>query len=236
MSKPIDKIIVQGMIRAGDGGGAKPAPTPLATPQIVSPINGQHFPPYPRTLTMVWNPVTGATGYIVTVQFLSNTAQGKTWLTKPPYTTNAATLTINFPANIPGRWFVKAVDSTGVHTQSSDSQWGDFDFTVQVLDTPKLVSPTDGQVFSHYPRTTTLAWNPVTGATGYVVQVDCCQDRQILPGSIWQTVQKTIVNTTAFTFNFNGAQPGRWCVFAIDSTNSHQQSPPSAWRIFKYTV
>ena len=234
MSKPSDKIIVSGLFRAGDGGGIKPAPTPLPTPEPVSPTNGQHFPPSPRTLNIVWKSVAGATGYSVTVQFLLTSSQ--TWLFKPPYTTTSTSLTVDFPACVPGRWCVKALDSTNVHTSSPDSQWSTFDFSIQTLDTPILVSPVEDQVFSHYPRRTTLAWNPVAGATGYVVQVDCCQDRQILSGSVWQTVQKTIVNTTAFSFDFNGAQPGRWSVFAIDSTNAHQQSAPSAWRTFRYTV
>ena len=234
MSKPINKIIIQGM-RRGEGSGGKSSPTPLPTPVPLSPVNNQHFPPYPRKLTMTWQPVTGATEYSVTVQFYSNTPTGKTWLTKPAVTTTATTLTVDFPANIPGQWSVKALDSTGAHTPSPDSAWSTFDFTVQTLNAPTLVSPSNGQVFNHYPRTTTLAWNPVPNATGYVVTVEACQDRQICPNSIWQTVQKQIVPTNAFTFNFNGAQPGRWSVFAIDSTNAHQQSSPSAIYTFIYT-
>jgi hypothetical protein len=226
--------MVSGLVR--EGGAIKQAPTPLSTPTPISPVNNERFPPYPRKLTMTWQPVEGATDYSVTVQFYSNTAQGKTWLTKPPVTTPSTTLTVDFPSNVPGRWSVKALDSTNKHTASADSAWSTFDFTVQILDTPILVSPPNGQVFNHYPRATTLAWNPVAGATGYVVTVEACQDRQILTGSIWQTVQKVIVQSTAFTFNFIGAQPGRWCVFAIDSTNAHQQSTPSAWSTFSYTV
>jgi hypothetical protein len=224
-------------MKAGVGGGGhKPAPTPLSVPEPVSPVNNQHFPPYPRKVSLLWKSVTGATGYSVTVQFLTNSPQGQNWLTKPPYTATATSLTVDFPANVPGRWCVKALDSTGAHTSSTDSQWSTFDFTVQILDTPILVSPVEGQVFSHYPRRTTLSWNPVAGANGYVVTVDCCRDREISAGSVWQTVQKTIVDTTAFSFDFNGAQPGRWCIFAIDNTNAHQQSPPSAWRTFRFTV
>jgi hypothetical protein len=236
MSNPTNKILIQGMIKAGNGGHTKPSPTPLSTPIPVSPVNNQHFPPYPRKLTLTWQPVTGATEYSATLQFLCTTAQGKTWLTKPAISATTTTLAVDFPANVPGRWSVKAIDSTGAHTPSPDSAWSTFDFTVQILDTPTLVSPPNGQVFNHYPRNTTLAWNPVPNATGYVVQVDACQDRQICPNSIWQTVQKLIIQTTAFTFNFNGAQPGRWCVFAIDSTDAHQQSTPSAWSIFTYTI
>jgi hypothetical protein len=234
VSKPINKVTVSGIITAQGSGGHKPSP--LATPEPVSPINGQHFPAFPRKLTMTWKPVNGANGYSVTVQFYSNTPQGKTWLTKPAYNTTSTQLTVDFPSNVPGRWCVKALDSTGARPASPDSQLCDFDFTIPVLATPQLVSPVNGQVFSHYPRVTTLAWNPVAEATGYVIQVDACQDRDILPGSIWQTVQKTIVDTNAFTFNFNGAQPGRWSVFAIDSSNNHQQSTPSQWNTFKYTV
>lgn len=71
-------------------------------------------PPYPRKLTLTWMPVTAATEYSVTVQFYSNTPQGKTWLTKPAVTATLTTLTVDFPANVPGRWSVKAIDSTGV--------------------------------------------------------------------------------------------------------------------------
>ena len=130
---------------------------------------------------MTWKPVTNATGYSVTVQFYSNTPQGKTWLTKTAYTSASTQLTVDFPSNVPGRWCVKAIDSTGVHAASPDSQFCDFDFSISVLATPQLVSPVNGQVFSHYPRTTTLAWNPVAGASGYVIQVDACQDRKSCP-------------------------------------------------------
>jgi hypothetical protein len=229
-----DKIKISRMMR-GEG-HTKPIPTPLATPEPVSPINNQHFLPYPRTLNMVWKAVTGATGYIVTVQFYSNTPNGKTWLTKAPLNVTSTSVTVDFPSNVPGRWSVSAVDSTGAHTQSPESQWSTFDFTVQILETPKLLSPVNGQTFSNYPRKTTLAWNPVPNATGYVVTVDYCPDRQALSTSKWQNQIKTIVPTNSYTFDFKGAQPGRWCVFAIDSTNAHQQSEPSPWSNFNYTV
>jgi hypothetical protein len=61
-------------------------------------------------------------------------------------------------------------------------------------------------------------------ATGYVVTVDACQDRQITGTRIWQKTRQLIVQATSYTFDFIGAQPGRWCVFAIDNTNNHQQS------------
>jgi hypothetical protein len=224
------------MLRAGDGGHINPNPTPLAIPELVSPINNQHFPPYPRTLNLAWKAVPGATGYVVTLQFYSNTPQGKTWLAKPPFTVTGTSMMVDFPANVPGRWCISAVDSTGAHTTSPDSSWGTFDFTVLILDTPTLVSPVDGQVFSNYPRRTALSWKPVGGATGYFVTVDCCLDRQVSPASKWQNVLKGTVQDTSLTFDFVGAQPGRWSVMAIDNTNGHQQSATTSWRNFSYTI
>jgi hypothetical protein len=208
----------------------------LPAPIPVSPINGQHLP-LPRKLTLVWNAVPGATGYTVTVQWYSNTPQGKTWLTKPTLTTASTSLTVDFPACCPGRWCVRAEDANGWKRASVDSQWSDFDFTIQILETPTLISPANGQVFSNYPRKTTLTWRAVANATGYVVVVDACQDCQVTNTSIWQSVvPKTIVQSTSLTFDFAGAQPGRWCVFAINSANAYQQSEPSAWNNFSYTV
>ena len=203
----------------------------------VSPVGGQHFAPYPRTLTMVWKPVSNATGYVVTVQFYSNTPSGKTWLTKPPYNAASNSLTVDFPSNVPGRWNVSAVDSTGAHTPSPTSGWGDFDFTVQVLATPILVSPLNGQVFGNFPRKTVLVWQPVAGATGYYITVDACiSGKTVTASSIWQNVVKGTVQGTSFTFDFVGAQPARWNVMAVDSTNGHQQSEVSAYSNFTYTV
>lgn len=119
------------MLRGDVGGGpVKQAPTPLGIPELISPVNGQHFPPYPRTLTLAWKVVSGATGYVVTVQFYSNTPQGKTWLTKPPVNVASTSLTVDFPSNVPGRWCVRTVDNTGAHTPSPDSAWSNFDLNM----------------------------------------------------------------------------------------------------------
>ena len=221
----------------GDGGPAKPAPTPLGIPELVSPVNGQHYPPYPRTLTLVWKAVSGATGYVVTVQFYSNTPQSQTWLTKPAYNATSTSLTVDFPSNVPGRWSVSAVDSTGAHTPSPNSVWGNFDFTVLTLATPVLVSPLNGQVFANYPRKTVIVWQPVAGATGYYITVDACNSGSpVNANSVWQNVIKGTIQATSYAFDFVGAQPGRWNVMAVDSTNGHQQSAVSAWSYFTYTI
>jgi hypothetical protein len=44
------------------------------------------------------------------------------------------------------------------------------------------------------------------------------------------------MEATSLTFEFVGAQPGRWRVSATDRSGSSLASPPSDWRTFSYTV
>jgi hypothetical protein len=104
------------------------------------------------------------------------------------------------------------------------------------LATPQQTSPANGSVFGHYPRTTTLKWNAVAGAASYTVEVDCfhccksgfwCTD----VGQQWKVVPG--LTTTYYTFDFVGAQPGRWRVWAVGSGGN--ESAKSGWWGFTYT-
>ncbi len=96
------------------------------------------------------------------------------------------------------------------------------------LAAPGLNSPSNGQVFGHYPRKTELSWNPVGGAVSYVVEAE------FQSGSVWQPLfTQDGVGSTRYTFNFIGAQPGRWRVWAIDSHGKAGQR--SGWWSFRYT-
>jgi hypothetical protein len=96
--------------------------------------------------------------------------------------------------------------------------------------TPVLVSPRNGTALYHYPRTTTLAWQPVLTATAYVVEA------AYLSGSTWTAYPPVTVtgNSNAFyTFAFVGDQKGRWRVTAYNGTI---YSAPSAWWTFSYNT
>jgi hypothetical protein len=104
------------------------------------------------------------------------------------------------------------------------------------LAVPELLDPKCGSVFDLYPRTTHLTWRPVNGATSYTVEVDCfncCENGK------WCTdIGKTFsvvpdIRTTSYTFDFVGAQPGRWRVWAVGT--GHSEGPKSAWCEFRYT-
>jgi hypothetical protein len=112
-------------------------------------------------------------------------------------------------------------------------------FTVSVVNptVPVQVSPPNGSVFSNYPRTTTLKWQSVPGAATYTVEVDCfqCCQANAWCTDVGRTYQITPrITGQSFTFDFVGAQPGRWRVWAVSSNGT--QGPKSGWWGFRYTI
>jgi len=111
-----------------------------------------------------------------------------------------------------------------------------YTFVRSYIKTPKMISPRNNQVFKVYPRKTKLKWSKVKGAKSYVVEIDCincckkgkwCLD---VKKKAWKQIK---TKKTSYTFNYVGAQFGRWRVWAIDSYG--KRSKKSGWRIFKYT-
>jgi len=105
-----------------------------------------------------------------------------------------------------------------------------------ILPAPVQVSPPNGSVFNHFPRTTRLVWRPVAGASSYTVEIDCyhcCQrDKWCTEvGRTWKIERN--LTTTSYTFDFVGAQPGRWRVWAVGANG--QSGAQSGWWEFRYT-
>lgn len=108
--------------------------------------------------------------------------------------------------------------------------------SVQSLAAPRQLVPADGAVFSHFPRTTLLRWESAPGAATYAVEIDCyhcCQSGKWCTdvGRTWKIV--TDLRATSYSFDFVGAQPGRWRVWAVDA--SGRAGPKSGWWEFRYT-
>ncbi|MEJ2559039.1 MAG: hypothetical protein P8186_23050, partial [Anaerolineae bacterium] len=104
------------------------------------------------------------------------------------------------------------------------------------LTAPTHISPADGSVFDHFPRTTRLRWSAVPGAAKYVVQIDCyhCCEAGKWCTDVGRTdYGQDEVTKTEYTFDFVGAQPGRWRVWAIGADG--QEGPKSDWWEFRYT-
>ncbi len=107
---------------------------------------------------------------------------------------------------------------------------------VQVaLAAPQQISPPDGAVFYHVPRTTYLEWTAVPGAASYTVEIDCllcCDPDQWCTdvGVTWGVFPG--ITATNYRHDFVGAQPGRWRVWAVDAYGN--AGPKSGWRGFEY--
>ena len=97
---------------------------------------------------------------------------------------------------------------------------------------PVPVSPPEGAVFNHLPRTTQLTWEPVAGAIGYVVEWDYKESAGWWSETHNSQVAKLAADTM-FSFDFIGAQPGRWRVWAV--LGGGGTGAKSAWREFRYT-
>jgi hypothetical protein len=91
-----------------------------------------------------------------------------------------------------------------------------------------LVSPPDGAVLHNYPRTTTLRWKPVRGATSYRVQVLCdtCRSR---PWTVWLNRS---TKRTSLTFTWVGDKHALWRVIPVDAGG--RSGPASRYRQFSY--
>jgi hypothetical protein len=109
--------------------------------------------------------------------------------------------------------------------------------TDRPLPAPVQISPLNGAEFTHYPRTTRLIWEAVSGAAAYTVEIDCyhccalgqwCTDI----GETWQVVPS--IDETQYTFNFVGDQPGRWRVWAVDADGNEGFRSP--WQEFSYST
>ena len=107
-----------------------------------------------------------------------------------------------------------------------------------VLPAPEQTLPEEGRVFDSLPRTTAIGWKPVSGAASYTVELDClhccesgrwCSDL----GRPWKVVRGIpAVRSPGYKFEFTGAQPGRWRVWAVD--NEGREGEKSPWRTFQY--
>ncbi len=106
-----------------------------------------------------------------------------------------------------------------------------YTFT-NALPAPRQISPTNGVDFDHFPRTVTLAWEPVPGAAKYTVEVQYCSAAGCAQKANRLRLQPNLT-TTSDTFDFVGAQPGRWRVWAVNARG--QAGPVSAWWEFRFS-
>jgi len=108
------------------------------------------------------------------------------------------------------------------------------------LPAPVQSGPAENERFNHYPRSTVLNWDKVEGAVSYGVEVDYCQapsagNECLRPApQVFPSLQGAKpITDTSYKFDFIGAQPGRWRVWAIDKDGRAGFKSP--WRMFSYS-
>jgi Domain of unknown function (DUF6777) len=205
-----------------------PQPQPPAAPVLSSPADGSLFFHYPRETTLQWQAVTGAAQYDVEIQ--CDTCDGQ-WSTWRQATVTGTSYAFTWVGDNQGRWRVTAIAPNGTRGPSSGFWYFRYDTAPQQLPAPTGRSPADGTVFSHYPRTTTLSWNAVTGAAEYEVYIECLH---CIQSGQWGPYSTNTVTSTSYTFNWVGAQPGRWRVTAIAGDGT--RGITSTFYQFSYTV
>lgn len=129
--------------------------------------------------------------------------------------------------------FTRFTDNSG---RSNYTHSDIFNRVPQGLAAPVQVSPANGSVFNIFPRSTKLDWNPVQGAAHYGVEIDClgcCQAGKWCTDVGGKYLLLPSIDVTQYSFNFVGAQPGRWRVWAIDAQGN--PGPKSPWWGFSYT-
>jgi len=109
-----------------------------------------------------------------------------------------------------------------------------IDSMLSLITTPDQISPADGTVFNHYPRKTALIWSEVPGASHYTLELQYCSSRGCddwVKALSDENPLLTGLTTTSYTFDFVGAQPGRWRVWAVVNG---VETPKTDWWEFKY--
>jgi hypothetical protein len=199
----------------------------LGTPILVSPADGALFTNFPRNTTLKWMGVTGAAKYLVEVQ--CDTCGSTPWVPWITTTVTGTSYSFVWVGDNVGRWRITAIAPDGTKGPASAFRQFRFKTGPTLLPAPVLVSPANGAVFNNFPRTTTLRWQPVTGAAKYLVEVQC----DVCGSTPWVPWITTNVTGTSYTFDWVGAQSGRWRITAISAAGT--KGSPSAFRTFRYT-
>ena len=133
-------------------------------------------------------------------------------------------------------------DHVSAATAQIDTLQARLEATQAQLETMRIapvirVSPEDGSVFDHYPRTTKLVWKPVPRATSYSIERiflqrgQCSSEADHVPPAARYKI--ITVNEISYTFDFVGAQPGCWRVWAVYQDGT--EGPKGDWWEFTYT-
>lgn len=104
---------------------------------------------------------------------------------------------------------------------------------VEGLTVPRQVFPENKSTFDHFARKTRLKWEPVRGAVSYSVEHSFLSSGQSCDANARSGRVVENLRETSYTFDFVGAQPGCWRVWAVGADS--RPGPKSRWWQFTYT-
>lgn len=109
--------------------------------------------------------------------------------------------------------------------------------------TPKLISPENGSIFDHYPRSLTLDWESSSGPgiITYVLEHGftwCFSHENLYDMGEWGAgctcfYPLRYLSETSYSFDFVGAQPGRW---RVKAESEYGESEWSEWFYFRFWI
>jgi fibronectin type 3 domain-containing protein len=156
----------------------------------------------PSEIDLTWNPVSGATGYVV---LRANASAGPYTAIGSPTSTSFANTGLS--SNTTYYYVVQATDRSGNSANSAT-----------VSATTQLAAPTGLVATGKEESEIDLTWNPVTGATSYVVQ------RALVSGGPYTTVG----TTTTASFADTGRPEEIYFYYVVEAVNAGGAGPASA--------
>lgn len=110
------------------------------------------------------------------------------------------------------------------------------------ITTPIQISPSDGSIFSNYPRYMKFTWGDTGQQVTYTVEIQASSPSMDSKGNIGPPWHWSDVITSSnldsyvseYDYEFVGEQEGRWRIWAVDSAG--HESSKSPWWTFTYTV
>lgn len=145
-------------------------PTQVGTPSIINPTQNQVFTNYPRNTYVAWTPATNAVKYEGIVEYLDGT-----WKYNVGFSTQNTHVTTD--ALIGDNSF--RVSVRGIAADGTVGMWSasrPFSYRTPVaptqVGTPSIVSPTQNQVLTNFPRKAYISWTSASNADVYEGEVD----------------------------------------------------------------
>jgi hypothetical protein len=97
---------------------------------------------------------------------------------------------------------------------------------------PVLLSPINGSIFNHFPRTINFRWEPSRGERPITYTLKVQYDTSKSPGSFQGYIPPVTLSNIEYSLDFQVSGDGRWCVMA---KNDFGASDYCDWWYFQFT-